>query len=440
MTRRNDTTETETALLGSLLLNEDAITYVVPRTEVDHFSSDFNRRLFTVIQSMYEAGERIDAVLVRRKMGCRALELHEVQEACPVPKNYVFYHRQVTVDAESRLMASALQDASVMATDGDTPAAWEVIEDIRQRLGTQDDEATFDASTLMSKTLDVADAYATGSRAVLGVPTGWPSIDRIIGGLIPGNLIIVAGRPGKGKSVMAANLLVNVARQGERTLLVSLEMTAAEIGMRLICREAQLNWESLRDGKVQDAGTKMVDAAERLAGLPMTVVDQSRVTVGYLRSVVQSERPAVLIVDYLQLMSGPTRQSREQEVAAVSRGLKLLAKEEQVCIVALAQLNRNVEMRGEGTSPQLSDLRDSGSLEQDADIVVFLVPRNSTPYVSELHIEVAKNRNGMAKSAILQWDKPHVSLTDIAKEPASRLDPPSVPGYLDQLASTNQMV
>jgi replicative DNA helicase len=159
----------------------------------------------------------------------------------------------------------------------------------------------------------------------------------------------------------------------------------------------------------------------------LTVIDQPRVTVGYLRSVCQQQRPAVLIVDYVQLMSGPVRNSREQEVAAISRGLKLLAKEEQVCVVALAQLNRNVEMRGDGASPQLSDLRDSGSLEQDPDIVMFLVPRNGTPYASDLHLEVAKNRNGMAKAAVLQWDKPHVSLTDTMRVPASKLDPLAVP-------------
>jgi replicative DNA helicase len=348
-------------------------------------------------------------------------------EGCPVPANYPFYLKQVLDDAQARVTAQAFTDASSLAADGESPAAWDVIEDIRQRLGVDDADATFDAQDLMGRTLDMADAYAQGSRAVLGVPTGWPSVDRIIGGLIPGNLIVVAARPGKGKSALAANLLVNVARQGERTVLVSLEMTAAEIGMRLICRAGQLNWESLRDGKVEDATSRIVTAAAGLSDLPLTVIDQPRVTVGYLRSVCQQQRPAVLIVDYVQLMSGPVRNSREQEVAAISRGLKLLAKEEQVCVVALAQLNRNVEMRGDGASPQLSDLRDSGSLEQDPDIVMFLVPRNGTPYASDLHLEVAKNRNGMAKAAVLQWDKPHVSLTDTMRVPASKLDPLAVP-------------
>jgi replicative DNA helicase len=376
---------------------------------------------------MYEDGERIDPVLVRRKMKCRADELHDIMEGCPVPANYPFYLKQVLDDAQARVTAQAFTDASSLAADGESPAAWDVIEDIRQRLGVDDADATFDAQDLMGRTLDMADAYAQGSRAVLGVPTGWPSVDRIIGGLIPGNLIVVAARPGKGKSALAANLLVNVARQGERTVLVSLEMTAAEIGMRLICRAGQLNWESLRDGKVEDATSRIVTAAAGLSDLPLTVIDQPRVTVGYLRSVCQQQRPAVLIVDYVQLMSGPVRNSREQEVAAISRGLKLLAKEEQVCVVALAQLNRNVEMRGDGASPQLSDLRDSGSLEQDPDIVMFLVPRNGTPYASDLHLEVAKNRNGMAKAAVLQWDKPHVSLTDTMRVPASKLDPLAVP-------------
>lgn len=423
MVKRHDTQDAEVALLGSMLNLEDAVTFAAPKLEPDDFSGEFTRKLFQTIQQMHEDGERIDPVLVRRKLKCRAMDIQDISDACPVPRNYPFYLKQVQKDSEARITARAFQDAALMANDGESPAAWDIIEEVRERLGAQDDDATFDAPSLMGKTLDVADAFAQGSRAVLGVPTGWPSVDRIIGGLIPGNLIIVAARPGKGKSALAANLLVNVARQGERTVLVSLEMTAAEIGMRLICRQAELNWESLRDGKVSDAATKMVEAAGALGELPMTVIDQPRVTVGYLRSVVQAQKPAVLIVDYLQLMSGPTRNSREQEVAAISRGLKLLAKEEHVCVVALAQLNRQVEMRGEGMSPQLSDLRDSGALEQDGDIVVFLVPRNGTPYTAELHVEVAKNRNGMAKAAILMWDKPHVALTDLHREPASRLDP-----------------
>lgn len=426
--RRNVAHDSEVALLGSLLTLEDAVIYSIPKLEVDVFASDFNGKLFSVIQKMYEDGERIDPVLVRRKMKCRADELHDIMEGCPVPANYPFYLKQVLGDAEARVTAQAFTDASSLAADGESPAAWDVIEDIRQRLGVDDDDATFDAESLMGRTLDVADAYAQGSRAVLGVPTGWPSVDRIIGGLIPGNLIVVAARPGKGKSAFAANLLVNVARQGERTCLVSLEMTAAEIGMRLICRAGQLNWESLRDGKVEDAASRIVTSAAGLSDLPLTVIDQPRVTVGYLRSVCQQQRPSVLIVDYVQLMSGPVRNSREQEVAAISRGLKLLAKEEQVCVVALAQLNRNIEIRGDGASPQLSDLRDSGSLEQDPDIVMFLVPRNGTPYASDLHVEVAKNRNGMAKAAILQWDKPHVDLVDSFRQPASKLDPLAVSG------------
>ena len=422
MAVRNDIAEIEVCLLGCLLLREDAVIHCVPKLEVEDFAYEFHQKVFQVISSMYEEGERIDPVLVRRKLRCRAGQISELTDLVIVPNNYPIYLRQVQRDAEQRILARGLEDAALMAQEGAAGPAWQAVEDLRERLTRADDEMTYDSERLMLDTLGVAEAYVRGERAVLGCSTGWPSMDQVVGGLIPGNMWVVAARPGKGKSAFAANLLVNVAKLGERAALVSLEMSAQEIGMRLLCREAKVNWESLRDGKIQDAGKLMVDASNRLMHIPMTVIDQPRVSVGSLRAAVQQTKPAVIIVDYVQLMTGPTRNNREQEVAAVSRGLKLLAREEGVCVIALAQLNRNVEMRGEGASPQLSDLRDSGSLEQDPDIVAFLVPRHGTPWAAELDFEVAKNRNGMAKQVHLQWDKATVAITDPGAVPTAKPD------------------
>lgn len=412
MADRNGNTDAEDALLGALLLVEDALTYCIPKVEVEDFTKEINQKVYRTLQVMYEEGSRIDPVLVRRKAKVSASVIAELMDSCPVPKNYPFYVKQVTQDAEQRLLARTLYDAAAMAHAGESSEAWSAIEDVRERLSRQDADSEYDAARLLSVTLDVADAYAQGSKAVLGTTTGWPSIDKVVGGLVPGNLWVVAARPGKGKSAWAANLLVNVARSGEHALLLSLEMSAQEIGMRLLCRESKLNWESLRDGKVPDAGRLLVDAATRLSALPLTVNDNPRVQVGSIRSLCQALKPAVVIVDYVQLMSGPVRSNREQEVAAISRGLKLLAKEERCTVIALAQLNRQVEMRGDGASPQLSDLRDSGALEQDADIVAFITPRGHNPYEADLEFNVAKNRNGMAKAVFLTWNKPHIDMYD----------------------------
>lgn len=427
MDRRKDSTDVEAALLGSVLLLEDAQPYCLPKVEATDFASDFHQKVYSVMNGMFENGERIDEVTFRRKMKCSAADMVCLTDAATVPRNYPIYLKMVQRDADQRHLARALEDASIMARDGDQVAAWDVVESTRERLSRTDDDQVYAADRLMSASLDVADAYVQGRASVLGVPTGWRSIDEIVGGLVPGNMWVVAARPGKGKSAFAANLLVNVAKQGERSALVSLEMSAQEIGMRLLCREAKVNWEGLREGRVED-GTALVDAGARLAQLPMHVIDQPRTTVGTLRAICKDLSPAVVIVDYVQLMSGQERNNREQEVAAISRGLKLLAREEGTCVVALAQLNRNVEMRGEGASPQLSDLRDSGALEQDPDIVAFLVPRNGSWASTNLHVEVAKNRNGAAKAAVLDWDKVHVDMSDLGA--AKRLHPAATAPHL----------
>jgi replicative DNA helicase len=259
-----------------------------------------------------------------------------------------------------------------------------------------------------------------GERAVLGVPSGFPSLDKTISGLVPGNFIVVAGRPGKGKSLFGTNLMVNVAKQGYQVALFSLEMTAQEIAMRVLCREAQVNWQMLRDGQARDA-TALVDATTRLESLPMTVVDEARVGLGQLHSYCRRFHPEVLIVDYVQLMASGAPEGRQEEVAKVSRGLKLLAKEQRVCVVGIAQLNRNIEMRGDGASPQLSDLRDSGSLEQDSDVVAFLIPREGTG----LDVNVAKNRNGPAAQFRLKWTRAIGDLADeLVAPPPLRVVPP----------------
>lgn len=402
------TRDHEAALLGALLLSEDAQHACIPRLSEDCFTNQVHKSLYKTIASMYEQGLRIDSVLIRsHSPSIRGDDLLNVQDACLVVSNYPHYLRCVIQDHDSREIARGASEAALKASAGEREAAEKAWDAAQARLlGEEDATTVFSASDLMDAGTSMVEAYAGGERAVLGYPTGWPGMDRLTSGLVPGNVIVVAARPGMGKSMFGSNLMVNVARDGQEVVLFSLEMTAQEIAMRLLCRESKVNWQALRDGLVADQRSLMM-ASERLHDLPMTVVDDSRTSLGTMHTYCRTLHPQVLIVDYVQLVRSASGDSRQEEVAAVSRGLKMLAKEHGLCVVALAQLNRNVEMRGEGASPQLSDLRDSGSLEQDADVVMFLKPGSKW-----LNVMVAKNRNGPAGQFELLWQKEHGDLMD----------------------------
>src|SRR5207245_1670448 len=260
--------------------------------------------------------------------------------------------------------------------------------------------------TLVDESMLQLEQIHQRESAFAGVPTGFVDLDNLLSGLQAGNLIIVAARPGVGKSSFVTNLARNVA-VGEGgggpvpVVMFSLEMSRFEIGMRLLCGEAKVPWEKVRAAKVAtEEWTRIVEAAESLHEAPLYIVDSGNVTIVDIRAKARRLRSrregnGVIVGDYLQLMSGHIRtESRQQEVAEISRSLKLLAKELEIPVIAVSQLNRNPETRAD-KRPQLSDLRESGSLEQDADIVMF-IHRDDTPDEPEkkgkADIIVAKHR------------------------------------------------
>lgn len=244
---------------------------------------------------------------------------------------------------------------------------------------------------------------APGAMRQAGLRTGFDSLDRMTGGLKPGQLWILAARPGVGKSAMALQMAVHVARQGRKSVFMSYEMSAMELGYRALSGETGMNASYLSSGDVPDEARPSLDASRNiLAQLPLVVDDQPPPTISALRSAVhRSSRGHVplgaVFVDYLQLMESTKRKdsTRNDEVSDITRGLKLLAVELEVPVVALSQLNRGVENRG-NRRPQLHDLRDSGSIEQDANAVVFLyreLHKHDADH-SRAEIIVAKQRSG----------------------------------------------
>jgi replicative DNA helicase len=257
---------------------------------------------------------------------------------------------------------------------------------------------------LLQPTLDEIESVGAQGGVMTGIPTGFTDLDRILNGLHPGQLIVVAGRPGLGKSAVSLDFARNAAiRHSVASAIFSLEMSKIEIVMRLLSAEARVPLHVLRSGQLSDDDwTKLARRMGEISEAPLFIDDTPNMNLMEIRAKARRLRQRhdlrLVVVDYLQLMSSPKRvESRQQEVAELSRGLKLLAKEIECPVIAVSQLNRGPEQRTD-KRPQLSDLRESGSIEQDADVVLLLHRDDyydkESPRAGEADFIVAKHRNG----------------------------------------------
>lgn len=308
--------------------------------------------------------------------------------------------------------AQKLIDAST-AADAEADAVLELAEKEVFALGEKSETGRF---TYMSEGVALFDAYLEEmeGRDLIGVPSGWQTLDKLTSGWQAGQFVVVAGRPGMGKSAAALQMARHAGEAtGEHVLFISYEMKRLELLTRLVSAAVGLSSNALRRGEFSEKEVRALAAErERLAQLPLGIHDQPPATITGLRSLLRREtrrRPvAMVVIDYLQLMAGTTnRENRTQEITEITRGLKLLAGELGVPILGFSQLNRGVEVRGtDNYRPRLSDLRDSGSIEQDADVVLFInrpaaIQQGLDPTYAEFIL--AKQRAGMA-GAIIEFE------------------------------------
>ena len=260
---------------------------------------------------------------------------------------------------------------------------------------------------------------ATQQSHMMGVPTGFTDVDNLFHGLRGGDLIILAARPGVGKTSFALNVAVNAAKSGCPTTFFSLEMSAPQLVQRILCSEAGIGLEKVRGGFLGEADWQaLADAVSRLSGIELYIDDSPGLSILEARAKARRElhgrENGLIIVDYLQLMQPPQSRrdgNRAVEVAEISRGLKVLAKEMNMPVIALSQLSRSIESRGGKKRPMLSDLRESGAIEQDADIVMFVdrsmdeeeADRDERPDLGTATLIVAKHRNGPVRDITLSW-------------------------------------
>jgi replicative DNA helicase len=439
--------EAEQSVLGAILLSERTMHALVidEGLEPEHFYSERHRVIFAAMLDLYARSEPIDVVTVR----ARLRETGKLSDAggdatvdmlaAPVPNagNLRQYAQIVRDNAIlRRLLATAQEIQGHVLNQRQEPrdiveraekAILEVAHDKRQR------EFKVIRDVLLTELNKLEELSRTGTE-LTGTPSGFTDLDAITGGFQPGNLIVIAARPGMGKSSLVTNMAEKAAVDHRRPVaLFSLEMSEAELAQRFIASQASIHGDDLRKGRVAaDRWPKIVKASSRLAEAPLYIDDSSDVTLLDIRaksrrlhSQLQEEHGGLgmIIVDYLQLMQTERRiENRAEAVAEMSRGLKLLARELEVPVIALSQLNRKVEERHD-KRPMLSDLRESGAVEQDSDVVIFIYRdeyyNDDSEREGEADLIIAKHRNGALDTITLSFNPRYPRFMNYARGEAA---------------------
>ncbi|NTW28262.1 MAG: replicative DNA helicase [Coriobacteriia bacterium] len=410
--------EAEQATLGAMFLSAEAVEGALALLHPEDFYRPAHSRIFSAMSDLYarsvpvdhlSVADRLEAVGDLEAAGGKPYLL-DVTGVVPTAANWPRYAEIVKRTSMLRQLIGA--GTQIVALGYDAPDdldavvgdAEKLVFDVTNKRVQSNFKYINDLLKISYKELeDLAEA----KQHVTGVPTGFEDLDRLLAGLHAGDLIILAARPSVGKTALALNMAVGAAKQGTAVAVFSLEMGAEQLVQRVLCSEARINLQDVRTGYVKDSDWHAIHTAMgKLANLDFWVDDTPSISILELRAKARRQlrdKPkGLIVVDYLQLMQPQNRrnENRQTEIAEISRGLKILAKELKVPIVALSQLSRAVEQRA-GKRPQLSDLRESGAIEQDADVVMF-IDRNTDPKdtsedrppLGSAELIVAKHRNG----------------------------------------------
>jgi replicative DNA helicase len=430
--------DAEESVLGAMMLSPGAIGAVSEVLSASDFYRESHASIYRAALDLYAKGEPVDAItlvdeLERREqlegIGGR-VRIHELAALVPATSNAAHYARIVREMATLRGLVRAGQEIARLGMERQGQAAEELVDRAEQvvfDLSQQRVHTEFShIEDLLKESFERITALYEAGADVTGVPSGFRDLDRLTSGFQPGNLIVLAARPSMGKSALGLCIAVNLSvRQNVPVALFTLEMSKAEVTQRLMCSEAKVESQRLRTGKLAaDDWPRLTTACDRLAKAPLYIDDTGSITLMEIRSKarrLKSREPALglIVVDYLQLMtSGTSAENRVQEVSQISRSLKVLARDLDVPIIAISQLSRAVEQRHD-KRPILSDLRESGSIEQDADLVVFIyrdeyynAEESDQQGLAEVHL--AKHRNGPTDTVKLSFLKRFAKFADLA--------------------------
>lgn len=421
--------EAEQSVLGSVLIDPQCLYQVLECVKPQYFYLPQHREIFTIMVSMFSHSSAIDIVTLLNELktagvydeaGGKAYLL-QLAEIVPSVANVMAYAKIVRekyylrslITASKEIITSASEETDDVRAIMD--AAEQKIYDIRQ------DKSADGVKHIKEVILETYDRLQKirdeSNGRILGLPTGFSELDRYITGLNRSDLILIAARPAMGKSAFALNIAQNVAKKGARVAFFSLEMTSEQNVSRMLSSEGMIENTLLRTGELNDDDwVRLAQAADSLSKTEVYLDDTSGITVPEIKAKCRRMKNLDLVViDYLQLMSSGRRiENRVQEVSEMTRALKIMAKDLDVPVITLSQLSRGTESRT-GHKPMLSDLRESGSIEQDADIVLFLYREDYYEQSEENHNQatciVGKNRHGAVGEIPLHWDGSHTRFT-----------------------------
>ena len=428
--------EAEQAVLGAMLIDARCIPAVIEKLRSEDFYLKQNRDIYETIYAMFSLSETIDPVTVLDKMRLHGVfdentsrsYILQLMEVTPTAANVGEYMDIVKDKSLLRRIAETAGDLTAMVQEG-SAAGQEVLDAAEQRIyAIRQGRASQGLTPLSAVVLDVLDRLEERSRsdsAVPGLSTGLPDVDSAISGLNNSDLILLAARPGMGKTSFALNVLLQVGKfSGKTAVFFSLEMSREQLAMRLISNEAFVDNKKLVTGRLNDEDwDKVAMAAAALGRAKILIDDNPSLSVADMNAKCRRvDNLGLVVIDYLQLMQsagGKQRYSgenRQQVVSDISRALKIMAKELNVPVVCLSQLSRGPESRSD-KRPMLSDLRESGAIEQDADIVMFLYRDDYYNEDSENHnlaeCIIAKNRHGETRTVELQWLPEYTTFSSI---------------------------
>ncbi|MGZ7863198.1 replicative DNA helicase [Ligilactobacillus salivarius] len=381
--------EAEQAVLGAIFLNTDALVDAMEYVEADDFYRRAHQILFQAMVDLNNDGEAIDVLTVQNYLTTNnqlddvggVAYIAELATSVPTAANAGYYAKIVEEKSMLRRLISTATNIITQANNGDDDvpslldSAERQIMDVSER---RNRSGFREIKDVLNETLSDIDRLSQQSEDITGLPTGYREFDKMTAGLQPDNLIILAARPAVGKTAFALNIAQNVATSTDTSVAIfSLEMSAESLVNRMLCAEGSINANHLRTGQLDEGEWQnLIVAMGALSNTSIFIDDTPGIKMAEIRAkcrrlAKEKGNLGLVVIDYLQLIEGSNKESRQQEVSEISRQLKKLAKELSVPILALSQLSRGVEQR-QDKRPVLSDIRESGSIEQDADIVAFL--------------------------------------------------------------------
>ncbi len=431
--------EAEQSVLGSVLLDNEVYPAVEGLIGADHFYKESHRKIWRAVERLFRRSEPMDLVTLTEELR-QSGELEAIgsvpyliglADSVPTAAYAETYARIVVEKATLRDLISA--SGQIMQSAYDQAMPLEQILDkaeanIFELSSTKRSHHFQLMDDLVSETFEHVQELFSNPNPVTGLPTGFKELDLMTSGLQPSTLNVLAARPSMGKTALALTIAQNAAiRYGKSVGVFSLEMSGIQLVMRMLCSEARIDMARLRGRQPSDRDfLRMTDAANLMSQSKIFIDDHSDLTIMELRSrarrLMAEKDLDLLVIDYLQLMSGGGRfgggENRQQEISTISRGLKVLARELDIPVLVLSQLSRAVESRTD-KRPMLSDLRESGAIEQDADLVMFIYRDEYYDKQSEkqgiAEIIIGKQRNGPVGKVELQFHDAHVRFNDLAK-------------------------